>query len=188
AQVRVGNAPNSVVLYGKYAYVSNEGGRVATSNDFTNVSSGTPIVASKVNGSAITGTVSVVDTTTGQLVATIDSGGRHPTGMTISGGYLFVTNTSSDNIGVIDLATNRLTRTIDVSVPLRRDDHGFGWDWDDHDGAPHKVFGAQPTSIAVVGSVAYVTLYTANAVDVVDLSGGAWHPVLGLIPSASTPS
>lgn len=92
-QVRVGNAPNSVVLWGKYAYVSNEGGRVATASDFTNTSSGTPIVASHVNGSAVTGTV----------------------------------------------------------------------------------------------SVAYVTLYTANAVAIVDLSGGAEHAVLGLVPTASTP-
>ncbi|HEV2361091.1 MAG TPA: alkaline phosphatase family protein, partial [Acidimicrobiales bacterium] len=186
SQVRVGNAPNSVVLNGKYAYVSNEGGRVATSSDFTNTSSGTPIVANNVNGSAITGTISVVDTATGQVVAAIDSGGRHPTGMTISGNFLFVANASSDNIGVIDLATNRLVRTINLAVPLGN--HDQGQDGDDQGRSHRKVFGAQPTSIAVVGSVAYVTLYTANAVAVVDLSGGAEHAVLGLIPTASTPS
>ena len=188
AQVRVGNAPNSVVLNGKYAYVSNEGGRIATASDFTNTSSGTPIVASNVNGSAVTGTISVVDTTTGQVVAAIDSGGRHPTGMTISGNFLFVTNTSSDNIGVIDLSTNRLVRTINVSVPLGDHGHDQDQDGDDQGRSHRKVFGAQPTSIAVAGSVAYVTLYTANAIAVVDLSGGAEHAVLGLIPTASTPS
>jgi DNA-binding beta-propeller fold protein YncE len=66
--VRVGNAPNSAVSYGKYVYVTNEGGREATSSDFTNDSSGTPIVANKFNGSAVTGTISVYDTTTGQFV------------------------------------------------------------------------------------------------------------------------
>ncbi len=187
-QIRVGNAPNSVILNGKYAYISNEGGRIATSSDFTNISSGTPIVASRESGTAITGTISVVDTTTGQLVANVETGGRHPTGMTIANGRLFVTNTGSDNIGVIDLATNRLERTIQIKLPLPGegwDSFGFGDD-ERHEGKP---FGAQPTSIAVVGSVAYVTLYTANAVAVMDLSGGAWwNPILGLIPTASTPS
>ncbi|MBV8803792.1 MAG: hypothetical protein JO042_02070, partial [Sinobacteraceae bacterium] len=190
APVPVGNAPNSIVYNGKYAYVTNEGGRLATSSDFTGSSSGTPIVASTVNGSAVTGTISVLDTTTGQVVETIETGGRHPTGLTISGGFLFVTNTGSENIGVIDLATNRLTRTISVALPISSgdDDH----DWFGHDDDHHKgAFGAQPTSIAVVGSVAYVSLYTANAIAVVDLSGGVrdeGSAVLGYIPTASTPS
>ena len=61
-QIKVGNAPNSIVLNGTMAYVSNEGGRPATPTDFTNVSNGTPIVANTTNGGAATGTVSVIDT------------------------------------------------------------------------------------------------------------------------------
>ena len=61
AQIPIGNAPNSVVVQGKYAYVSNEGGRPATSEDFTNTSDGTPIVVDRKDAFAITGTVSVVD-------------------------------------------------------------------------------------------------------------------------------
>ena len=197
--VSVGNAPNSVVTNGQYVYVTNEGGRVATPSDFTNDSSGTPIVANRVNGSSVTGTISVYDSTKGTVVATIESGGRHPTAMTISGDFLFVMNTGSENIGVIDLRTNRLMRTISVALPLpgdRDDDHGFGNDWfaddwfghGDHDGKGKAAFGAQPTSMAVVGSVAYVSLYTINAIAVVDLSGGADDPVLGYIPTASTPA
>jgi YVTN family beta-propeller protein len=203
APVAVGNAPNSIVMNGKYAYVTNEGGRVATSRDFTNDSSGTPIVADKVNGSAVTGTISVFDTTTGQVVGNINTGGRHPTGMTISGGYLFVANTGSENIGVIDLRTNRLERTINVALPVGAggDDQGHsgqgqnedgnsqGRDGDDNFGGRSAAFGAQPTSIAVVGSVAYVTMYTINAIAVVDLSGGEHgNAVLGYIPTASTPA
>ncbi|HEY2105027.1 MAG TPA: hypothetical protein VGH29_04545, partial [Candidatus Binataceae bacterium] len=62
-QIRVGNAPHSILISnnGKTAYVSNEGGRAATSGDFQIYSAGTPIVADPVVGSAITGTVSVVD-------------------------------------------------------------------------------------------------------------------------------
>ena len=195
APVAVGNAPNSIVLNGKYAYVTNEGGRVATAGDFTNDSSGTPIVANRTNGSAVTGTISVYDTTTGQVVQSIETGGHHPTGMTISGGYLFVTNTGSENIGVIDLRTNRLERTISVALPLPGGDRDGDFDdWFQDNGfgrGEHSksAFGAQPVSIAVVGSVAYVALYTINAIAVVDISGGAFeHAVLGYIPTASTPS
>jgi hypothetical protein len=56
-QIPVGNAPNSVVVVGDRAYVSNEGGRIATSSDFTVNSSGTNIVADPQTGSAITGSV-----------------------------------------------------------------------------------------------------------------------------------
>jgi YVTN family beta-propeller protein len=169
-QIRVGNAPNSVVVSGNYAYVSNEGGRQATPADFTNVSNGTPIVASNVSGTAVTGTVSVVDLTTGKVASHIKVG-LHPTGMTISGGLLFVCNTGSESISVIDLATNQVMNTIDLSIPLKG-----------------KPFGAQPTGIVVVGTVAYVTLYTINAIAVVDLSGGNQTPILGYIPTASTPA
>jgi DNA-binding beta-propeller fold protein YncE len=202
APVPVGNAPNSVVTNGQYVYVTNEGGRVATPSDFTNDSSGTPIVANHVNGSAATGTISVYDTTKGMVVANIETGGKHPTSMTISGSFMFVTNTGSENIGVIDLRTNRLMRTISVALPLpgdrddRDDRGGFGNDWfaddsfghDGHDGKGKAAFGAQPTGMAIVGSVAYVSLYTINAIAVVDLSGGAENPVLGYIPTASTPA
>jgi hypothetical protein len=76
-QIRVGNVPNSIVLNGSYAYVSNEGGRVARSTDFTGDSSGTPIVVDPFNGAPSTGTVSVVDTTKGKVVANIEVG-KHP--------------------------------------------------------------------------------------------------------------
>jgi DNA-binding beta-propeller fold protein YncE len=177
--VPVGNAPNSVVAYGKYVYISNEGGRVATPSDFTNDSSGTPIVADQVNGSTLAGTISVFDPTKGMVVATVDSGGRHPTSMIVDSGYLFVTNTGSENIGVIDLALNRLIGTIPLALPLPGDTS---------DGTTKAAFGAQPTSVVIVGTVAYVSLYTINAIAVVDLSGGTKNPILGYIPTASTPA
>ncbi len=83
AQIPVGNAPNSVIIHGKYAYVSNEGGRPATSEDFTNYSDGTKIVADRKDAFAITGTVSVVDLPAGKEVKTVKVG-LHPAGMTIS--------------------------------------------------------------------------------------------------------
>jgi len=72
-QIPVGNVPNSVLVHGKYAYVSNEGGRPATSEDFTNYSDGTPIVVDRKDAFTITGTVSVVDLTAGKATTTVNS-------------------------------------------------------------------------------------------------------------------
>jgi YVTN family beta-propeller protein len=178
-QIRVGNAPHSIVVDGSTAYVSNEGGRAATAADFQIYSAGTPIVANSVNGSAVTGTVSVVDLNSMQVVKTIEDGiGLHPTGMAMFGGALLVANTYSDSISVIDTATNRVMRTIDLGLPIKVP------------GQEHPTYGAGPDSIAVddQAGVAYVALYNANAVAVVDLSGSAREPVLGMIPVAYAPA
>jgi YVTN family beta-propeller protein len=178
-QIRVGNAPHSIVINGKTAYISNEGGRAATADDFQVLSAGTPIVANPVNGSAITGTVSVVDLPTMKVVDTISEGiGLHPTGMALYGGALLVCNTYSDTISVIDTATNKVMRTIDLGLPIRVPGHS------------KPAYGASPNSIAVDADkgVAYVALYHANAVAVVDLSGSTDQPVLGMIPVAYAPA
>ena len=175
--VRVGNAPNSILVNGKYAYVSNEGGRAALETDFQVLSSGTPIVADFVNGSAITGTVSVVDLSTQTVVANINTG-LHPTGLAFYGSYVLVSNTYSDSISVIDTKMNRVVRTIDLGLPIATP------------GQNQPAYGAAPTAIAVdsAADIAYVALYNANAIAVVDLNPAAKKPVLGLIPVAFAPA
>jgi YVTN family beta-propeller protein len=178
-QIRVGNAPHSILIKGGFAYVSNEGGRAATQSDFQVYSAGTPIVADRVNGSAITGTISVVDLAKMQVVDTIEDGiGLHPTGMALFGDALLVTNTYSDSISVIDTATNKVMRTINLGLPIKVP------------GSANAAYGAAPNSIAVdaAAGVAYVALYNANAVAVVDLSGSTDKPVLGMIPVAYAPA
>ncbi|HUB79971.1 MAG TPA: bifunctional YncE family protein/alkaline phosphatase family protein [Bryobacteraceae bacterium] len=171
AQIPVGNAPNSVVIQGKYAYVSNEGGRPATAADFTNYSDGTPIVVDRKDAFAITGTVSVVDLAAGKEVKTVTVG-LHPAGMTVSGSDLYVANAYSDSLSVIDLRTDRVARTVDLSVPIAG---GF--------------FGSGPNGVAVTGDGrAYVTLGQANAVAVVNLQGRDAHPVIGYIPTGYFPT
>ncbi len=177
-EIRVGNAPHSIVLSadGTTAYVSNEGGRAATQADFQVYSAGTPIVADPVVGAAITGTVSVVDLSTMTVTATISTG-LHPTGMALYGRSLLVANTYSDTISIINTATNTVSRTISLGLPI-----GVP-------GAGQPAYGAAPNSIALgKGGVAYVALYNANAVAVVNLSPGASNPVLGMIPVAYAPS
>jgi YVTN family beta-propeller protein len=186
-QIRVGNAPHSIVVKTKVsggqivsetAYISNEGGRPATQADFQIWSAGTPIVADQVNGSAVTGTVSVVDLATMKVVNTISNGiGLHPTGMALFGDALLVLNTYSDSISVVDTVTNQVMRTISLGLPIAVPGQG-------------PAYGAGPNAIAVDAGkgVAYVALYNANAIAVVDLSGGATQPVMGLIPVAYAPA
>ena len=171
AQIPIGNAPNSIVIHGKYAYVSNEGGRPATSEDFTNYSDGTPIVVDRKDAFAITGTVSVVDLAAGKEVKTFKVG-LHPAGMTVSGSDLYVANAYSDSLSVIDLNTDQVTRTIDLSVPIAG-----------------GVFGAGPNGVAVTDDrQAFVTLGQANAVAVINLQGRDAHPVIGYIPTGYFPT
>ena len=178
-QIRVGNAPHSILINntGTTAYVSNEGGRAATQADFQIWSAGTEIVADPVVGAAITGTVSVVDLASMTVTATIPTG-LHPTGMAFFGGDLLVANTYSDTISVINTATNTVVRTINVGLPI-----GVP-------GAGQPAYGAAPNSIAVDAKdrIAFVALYNANAIGVVDLNPGVKNAVLGMIPVAYAPS
>ena len=179
AQIRVGNVPQSVVISpdGRTAYVSNKGGRIAKGSDFQGYSDGTPVVADNVTGSASTGTVSVVDLSSFKVTKTIDTG-LHPTGMAFWGKYLLVTNTYSDTISVIDTGVNQVIRTINLGLPI-----GVP-------GEKQAAYGAGPNSIAVDASqdIAYVALYNANAIAVVDLDSVSRDAILGLIPTAYAPS
>ncbi len=146
---------------GKTAYVSNEAGRIANPNDFQLYSDGTPVVAKYPEGSTATGTVSVVDLSTFTVTGSIETG-LHPTGMALWGKKLLVANAYSDSISVIDTATTSMRETIDLGLPI---------------GVPGELkpsFGAGPNSIAVdaKNNIAYVALYNANAIAVVDLDNG----------------
>jgi YVTN family beta-propeller protein len=179
-EVRVGNVPHSVVISpdGKTAYVSNEAGRIAKEKDFQGYSNGTPVVAHFPTGSAATGTVSVVDLASFTVTASIDTG-LHPTGMAFWGRYLLVANAYSDSISVIDTTCNQEVRKIDLGLPIGVPGEG------------QSAYGAGPNSIAVdpKGDVAYVALYNANAIAVVDLNNRwGWSPVMGMIPVAYAPS
>ena len=178
-QIRVGNAPHSILISrnGTTAYVSNEGGRAATEADFQIYSAGTPIVADPVVAAAVTGTVSVVNLPSMTVTGSISTG-LHPTGMAFYGRHLLVANTYSDTISVVDTDTNNVERTINLALPI---------------GVPRTgepAYGAAPNSIAVDAEkgIAYVALYNANAIGVVDLSKDATNPVRGMIPVAYAPS
>jgi YVTN family beta-propeller protein len=191
AQIPVGNAPNRVVINpaGTFAYVSNEGGRAcgngAINNpitstcgaDFTDLSDGTGIVADPYDGFATTGTVSVIALTnnggavSGSVVATVNVG-LHPAGLAISpdGSALYVANSYSDTVSVINTATNTVTKTIAVPPAIAG-----------------GAFGAGVNGIVLDpnGTAAYVSLGQSNAVAVISLPRGI---VEGYIPTAYFPS
>ena len=178
-QIRVGNAPHSIVISGdgSTAYVSNEGGRVATEADFQINSAGTEMVADPVLGATVTGTVSVVDLASMKVTGNISTG-LHPTGMAFYGGYLLVANTYSDTVSVVDTTTNEVKKTINLGLPIKVPGQG------------KAAYGAAPNSIAVDAStgIAYVALYNANAIAVVNLNASGKKAVVGMIPVAYAPS
>ncbi len=165
-QIHVGNDPNSIVIANGFAYVTNTGGRVAASGDFTDLSSGTPIVANPATDASSTGTVSVIDLATNQVVNTIDVG-LQPTGLTVSGSTLYVVNTNSENVSVVDLKSGRVKNTISLAIPY------------------YKTFGTEPSGIATDGNYLFIASYTTNSILVVDLAA---NYLIGSIPTAYGPS
>jgi len=189
SQIRVGNVPNSVLVSadGKTAYVSNEAGRIANSRDFQLYSDGTNVVAEYPTGTTAIGTISVVDLSSFTVTGSITTG-HHPTGMAFWGRYLLVANTYDDTISVIDPRSNQEVRKINVGLPISVP------------GERKPAYGAGPNSIAVdaQNNIAYVALYNANAIAVVDLRDdggyGGWgreygrSSVVGMIPVGYAPS
>ncbi|MGI5330800.1 alkaline phosphatase family protein [Actinomadura nitritigenes] len=108
----VGNAPRDLALVGGKLYVSNEGGRPAKDGDQTLNSYGTQVPADPKTGAVTTGTVSVIDVgDTGAAVKSIDVG-LHPTALHAAKGVLFVANTGSDTVSVVDTSKDAVVQTI----------------------------------------------------------------------------
>ena len=170
-EIAVGNAPHGVVVRGGKAYVSNQGGRGARPGEFTNDSSGTPIVADPGTGIASTGTVSVVDLARGAVVKTIEVG-LHPTALLLDGDRLFVANTNSDTISVIDVVRETLARTVAVE-PF-----------------PRAPFGSSPNALALRDGRLLVSLGRNNAVALYQVgSQASSQPAfLDLVPTGWYPS
>jgi hypothetical protein len=169
-EIPVGVAPHAVVVSGNTAYVSNQGGRKATAGEFTVLSSGTPVIANRKNGSSITGTVSVVDlegfTTTDSIEV-----GLQPTALLLLDDYLLVANTNSDTISFIDRKSKSVVKTADVRP---------------FDKAP---LGSAPNGLALAGRNGLaVSLGTSNAIALYKLADiGQPIELEGLIPTGWYP-
>src|SRR5215467_11277809 len=114
-RVKTGTYPYTAVMSGdgRKVYVSNWGGRIPGTTDFTDGQN--PVVVDRRTGIPASGTVSVLDTASTAVVKQIDVG-LHPTGMAVSpgGDRLYVTNANSDTVSVIDTATDNVVKTLRV--------------------------------------------------------------------------
>src|SRR5262245_52786906 len=174
ARVKAGTYPFTAVISadGKKVYVSNWGGRIPVSTDFTDGQN--PVIVDHRTGIPVTGTVSVLDTASNTIAKQINVG-LHPTGMALSpsGDRVYVTNANSDTVSVIDTATDTVAKTIYVG------EQG-------PDRTP--LLGASPNAIAVSpdGRTLYVANGARNAVAVVDADATA-DAVRGTIPTGWYP-
>jgi YVTN family beta-propeller protein len=169
----VGIAPRELAFAGGRLYVSDEGGRQAQPGDTTMDSYGTAVPANGYLGTSTTGAVSVIDPSNPSAAVGQIAVGLHPTAMYVRGRALFVANTNSDTVSVIDTRIDRVVQTIETKP------------W------PESSVGYQPDGIAMTGDGhLLVTLGRANAVAVYQYYGAPKFPVsyIGLLPTDYYPA
>ncbi|MET7659437.1 bifunctional YncE family protein/alkaline phosphatase family protein [Streptomyces sp. NPDC005463] len=108
----VGNAPRDMAEVGGKLYVSNEGGRPAKPGDTTINSYNTQVPADPVTASTTTGTVSVIDLAKPDAAVSSINVGLHPTALYAKKNALFVTNTATNDVSVIDTTKNKVVQTV----------------------------------------------------------------------------
>jgi DNA-binding beta-propeller fold protein YncE len=108
----VGNAPRDLVQVGSTLYVSNEGGRAAEPGEPTINSYGAQVPASPITAATTTGTVSVIDLADPAAAPASIVVGLHPTAMFARDGAVFVTNTATNDVSVIDTRRVTVVQTI----------------------------------------------------------------------------
>jgi YVTN family beta-propeller protein len=168
----VGIAPRGIVRIGNKLYVSDEGGRMPTPGEPTINSYGTQVPANLETGASTTGTVSVINLADPNAPVGTINVGLHPTAMYAANHTLFVTNTFSDTVSVIDTGSNKVMQTI-ATQP-----------W------PEAQVGYDPSGVTLTSDGhLLVTLARANAVAVYRFNN-AHAPVryIGLLPTDYVPS
>ncbi|MER5745708.1 alkaline phosphatase family protein [Streptomyces sp. NPDC002225] len=108
----VGNAPRDMLMIGSKLYVSNEGGRPAKPGDTTLNSYNTQVPADPVTAATTSGTVSVIDLAAPEAPVGSIRVGLHPTALYAKNGALFVTNTATNDVSVVDLRRGEVVQTV----------------------------------------------------------------------------
>jgi YVTN family beta-propeller protein len=169
AQIPVGISPFTVIIKDSKAYVSNWGGRVPGPEDKTGLTSGSKAVVDPKTGIGSSGTVSIVDLESREVMKEI-SVGLLPCNMTLSadGSRLYVANANSDIVSVIDTEDDKLLKTIDTK-PI-----------------PDLPFGSAPNALVLdpSGKSLFVANGGNNLLVVIDLET---DKVTGLIPTGWYP-
>ena len=168
----VGIAPRGIVRIGSKLYVSDEGGRMPTAGDSTLNSYGTQVPANPETGASTTGAVSVINLADPNAAVKSIAVGLHPTAMYAADGTLFVANTFSDTVSVINTESDAVVQTITTQP------------W------PEAKVGYEPNGITLTSDGhLLVTLARANALAVYRFTN-AQAPVryIGLLPTDYVPS
>ncbi len=178
-----GVAPYGLTLANNKIYVTNWGGRMPVSGD-SNIA-GVPWGVARVDektGATREGSVSVFDPATGNLLKEIIVG-LHPNEIIHNKkeALVFVTNSNSDNVSVIDTKTDEVIETISVRLQDEMNDY----------------FGDSPQGLGISSNGK--TLYVANGLDnalavvsigkhLTDKAKMVPSKVLGFIPTGAYPS
>ena len=179
SSVKTGIAPFGAAINAAstVAYVSSWGGRFPRPQDLTAPTGSNPgadLAVVDRRGIAASGTVSRIDIATGRVTKSIEVG-LHPTSLAWDEAHhrLFVSNSNSDTVSVIDTAQNKVVETISVQ-PFER-----------------KVAGVAPEAVVVSqdGGRLYAACAGINAVAVIGVAKSAQggSKILGLIPTSWYP-
>ncbi len=174
--VTTGSYPFTTVAKptGDKVYISNWGGRLATLNDSDAIQTlptvgaqgSATVIVDPATGAASSGTISIYSTAKKRIIKDIPVG-LHPSGMAFSpdGALLYVVNSNSDSISVINTNSDSVVRTISVKP------------------SSSARLGSAPDAITVSndGTTLYVANGANNAIAVVQ-PGNRAHSVRGFIP------
>ena len=175
-EVPVGIAPFAVAYSKRHhrVFVSNRGGRRPLATETTAPTSGSAALTDPITGTAISGTVSVIEEQT--LAVREIAVGRAPSGLALrpDESTLAVANGHSDSVSVVN--TETLER-VDVKIPAY----------------PEGVTGSQPIAVAFAadGKRLYAACAGTNAIAVLQMAGrpaGAKWTVAGSVPTGWFPS
>ncbi|MGH3633088.1 MAG: bifunctional YncE family protein/alkaline phosphatase family protein, partial [Mycobacterium sp.] len=169
----VGIAPRDLAFVGNTLYVSNEGGHHPLPGATTTNSYGTQVPANAYLGTSTTGTLSVINTAKPSATVKSITVGLHPTALYVKKNALFVANTNSDTVSVVNTKRDKVVQTI-ATQP-----------W------PSSTVGYEPDGISLTkDNHLLVTLGRANAVAVYAYHGNPQNPVnyVGLLPTDYYPS
>ncbi len=168
-EIPVGIAPYTVVQHGDRLYVSNWGGCRPVEGDKTGPTGKSRAVVDPETGIANTGSVSVIDLRSNEVVKEMLVG-LHPSGMALSpdGRLLYVANANSDTVSEVDTARDEVTRTLSAK-PMAE-----------------LPFGSAPNALAVSpdGRTLYVANGGNNLLGALDTGTGQMR---GLIPTGWYP-
>ncbi len=177
-----GMAPFGLAITSSKAYVTNWAGPVPT--DASRETAGIPYANVYIDprtGATASGTVSVIDLLTGDKQTEIEVG-LHPNAIITSKDqqFVYVANGNSDNVSVINTASNKIVDSISVRLG----------------GVDHSYIGSSPNALAIdkSGTTLYVSNGMDNAIAVVKLgatasaSGKGSSSIDGFIPTEAYPA